>query len=1255
MAELPTVNFVFMESFQSACESHSVSSCVFKGILMKTLQLLMIFGIGFLNSSWANDALPDDCGYFIDAVSTRSECSSETPGIIEFTGEANIYDNPDIELATCSVVTPQWVLDATQTCENGDCVEEPGFTKSLSLSYDNPPSSAVTSSSPTSSTQDETINQDTTLEDAEYDEIEFSSQGDGKTLTFEQSSSSTSSWGSITSSSNKSTLKVNSITNAWNVVFKDDVNIEIGTLNSSSYHSPFTLKTDNSGIEKIAIDSMVYKENSDIDLEALESIDIGSFEVGRSSSEVVLSAKKVTLDTLTVSNIGDGNANITIIADEVDITTLDMGQGAQVTILPYTSGGEVTFKANTIKASSSSELILSSGDYSTKTFDIPGSSDVSSVRAKDSDQIINFYIDGDFKPGNNPGINSAGNNGNFGSLPPYNFRLFINGDLETGGGGTTFNSVIYTEGDATLGNPTYIKGALSSLRSIKIGQGSKIYYGGDTSNDPFQTCAVAAPSSDICYSTPYTETADLVKTPMGTPTICTGFGGINCRNIIPIKNISDGNLTNVEVSLTSDGIMNGSFHDGCGVKDDKGECENVSDHTVGGQITILGYSFLYTLDDMTNDETDLRATYTESAIAVNFNNKKLYATYIKDGVKYYSTVYPCIEGGGNSTYLTGPFDAWDVTRDNMVTPPSDRNISTKIVTKPFRLSLASLNKTNDAYEPKNGAVDVAIYPKNSTNAISNHIIFNAAVAHIHETPIELNVTQASKDAIVGFKLCSRYENNVTTNTVDYLVYPMAACATQTEVYECNATTSGAPTWHICYSSDNFAVRPENFAITEVTAPIQAGNVQLFTIQANNHDDVASKEYNLSNNDYALSLTQTQYLKDDSVDNSLHGTATLSSFSFNDGISNDTAISYDDVGKINIELEDRNWAAVDADDTPASCDGRYICGDTNATFVPSYFVILNPVVHNYKDASYTYFTSDFNVSASVDVTIEARNSAGVITQNFDANSWENPIDVNLTIAGAPTPHIKNIDNTALGFNGGSKHILYTETNSSKNLLFNFNRAVNVAKNPMRVNGSQVTLHASSKYTDSSTGAITTIQEQSLVTANSNVTFIYGRTHATRQRFVGDNGNVNIFFETYCYDKDVNNISCDKTLLPNGTASKSMDDPRWFTNTLHNATTQGDAGTSSQKNGSSYVTQDTITIANPTVVHLNYDEGRGYPYKTTMINTASHWLVYDKYDSSATSNEYSVEFTNSAHSWAGKYETDTTTKQTAKDSINRRVMW
>jgi len=222
-------------------------------------------------------------------------------------------------------------------------------------------------------------------------------------------------------------------------------------------------------------------------LEATDSIKIHNLNLNSSENDTItLKAPKIVIDNLHGTN---DNTNIKIYANEVDIGDIHLAQHNRIEIHPYDDENNVTFHSYSITTSSSSTMILDSGDYYTNSLSIPGTSSSSSIRANDSSQMINFYINGDFKPGNNPGINSDGNNENFGTLPPLNFRLFINGDLQTGGGGTTFNALVYVEGSTALGSPTYLRGALSSGDDISIGNRSKFYYDTNISNSDFGICS----------------------------------------------------------------------------------------------------------------------------------------------------------------------------------------------------------------------------------------------------------------------------------------------------------------------------------------------------------------------------------------------------------------------------------------------------------------------------------------------------------------------------------------------------------------------------------------------------------------------------------------------------------------------------------------------------------------------------------------------------------------------------------------------
>ena len=224
------------------------------------------------------------------------------------------------------------------------------------------------------------------------------------------------------------------------------------------------------------------------ELNASNKIDINTLEIARNDSEIVLKAPSITIENLNQSNSGSGNSVIKIYADTINIKNISLYQDAKLYIYPYTPGATIKFYSNKIVSSSSSTMYVSSGDYYTNMFSIPGTKNSSSIIALDSNQKINFYINGNFKPGNNPGINSLGNGGKFGNNPPANFRMYINGDLVGGNGsnnsGTTFNALIYVEGKTDLGTSTFLRGAISSYDTIKIGNNSQFYWDSSISNLP---------------------------------------------------------------------------------------------------------------------------------------------------------------------------------------------------------------------------------------------------------------------------------------------------------------------------------------------------------------------------------------------------------------------------------------------------------------------------------------------------------------------------------------------------------------------------------------------------------------------------------------------------------------------------------------------------------------------------------------------------------------------------------------------------
>jgi hypothetical protein len=225
-----------------------------------------------------------------------------------------------------------------------------------------------------------------------------------------------------------------------------------------------------------------------------------------------------------------------------------------------------------------------------------------------------------------------------------------------------------------------------------------------------------------------------------------------------------------------------------------------------------------------------------------------------------------------------------------------------------------------------------------------------------------------------------------------------------------------------------------------------------------------------------------------------------------------------------------------------------------------------------------------------------------------------------------------------------------------LRVNFQRDITNVSNPFKVHFSD--LNVSDKNTSLHIGTNTSPNS-----IDVNGTMIYGRTHASRQRYQNNVGTANIYYESYCYGTDSSGVSCDKTLLPDGDSSTRTDDIRWFINFQHVVANDGNIGTVIEKGATHIpsVSGDIIyvpsqTNANPSVATLNYkDSVYGYPYKTTMENNASGWLIYNRDNPTATRNQFSVEFNKAGTGWSGAHEANNTTSDPINVHTNRRSMW
>jgi len=825
-------------------------------------------------------------------------------------------------------------------------------------------------------------------------------------------------------------------------------------------------------------------------------------------------------------------------------------------------------------------------------------------------------------------------------------------------------------------------------------------------NAPVEKCQIESTTSqDLCYDK------------IDQDGMCDLFGivSFSCTTTYNLRNVSDDVLYAPSVDLISTSLFTGHILDDCGIDEKSGNCSD-SDVMDMGFMGMSGMGMASTIyfDPMPDfDSNDTHRPYAYTTLKFDiFGQTTPYGTYVKDGKLYHGEIKACNPDSGS--YISGPFDAWDTFRDDDVVPPSDRNISTKIIEKPFKLSIASLNKLNTAYETKNGlgsSIEVAIYAEGNNSAISNTITFDANTTdHISESD-ELTVTQAVKIAHVGFRFCATYDTNL------YILYPSDKCSGVNQ--DCNATTTPEnPTWHICYATDTLAIRPklfdikreQPFASNEDIDLLRSGKDYNLTMYALDENNISAIGYNQSSSKLDINVTILD--QSGNENDSLSGTVGFASndFHFEDGNSTDdngnrevVGLSFDDVGRVKINIFDKDWASVDADDTPQSCEGgtfnglevpygTFICGDLDATFIPDHFELKDiNITNRRKNENFTYISSDLNMSAHVELRIEAVNANGDITKNFrdgDTVYYENPVELNITVPlkdinGSDIKDIydenlttveHNITKALLGFGGndenGTHTIVWNETNSSQQIMFNYNRKANVAVNPFEINGSDVNISVVSLY-KSSNGKEAKIEGWSVID-NQKAEFVYARVKATKDFYDDvktDSIKTPIKVEVYCDRWPATSSNCPGV----DTVLGATNNYKWFISTSHDmASNDGNINLSIDEYGSF----DKISTIRETTSIIN-KEDKGIDNYITVTNTANSlpsithisldirtgktnsWLVYDPNNIivPGVTNSiplYKVRFIGTA-SWSGIGKTGNVVGTDASTKKSNRLDW
>lgn len=781
---------------------------------------------------------------------------------------------------------------------------------------------------------------------------------------------------------------------------------------------------------------------------------------------------------------------------------------------------------------------------------------------------------------------------------------------------------------------------------------------GDTDSDEMVVTVLeyGGSADDLCYEE--SISSGMFCMDMG---VCSG--GLGCTNTYPIKNIGEDNISSVHVVYDETGMGASMFSD-CGVSPD-GTCSQESDVNFG-PMGVFGQTTTYQFANAIAPEDDDNNVWAKNLFSMScMNGEALYGTYVKEGKYYRGALSPCVDRTSTETSGTGPFDSWDTNRN-----VNDRNISTKVVNNLLTLTVAHLNSDNTATQANPEAeVKYRLIDRANAKALTRWQYFNGAVAQ-RDILIQ-PIPTAHKEVFMQFKFCQDKETHD--------VVRFSQCSDSTK-YDFNTTTR---------SSDGFAIRPNNFTLTlqddANSNLLRAGQSYNYTLKAVNAQNKEVEDYNQTKaNLYELNATKELYFADDSLDTEgqLKGALSYDSsvdFNMTDGISTDAsgandvvAIQFSDVAKVKMHIEDHNWAAIDADDTPQDCSdtGAFICGESEATFIPDHFSFNNVKLINHNNGDFTYFSNDLNMSAHVEATIEAKNAQDATTLNFskEANFYENPVSVAIvtpttnkdgvaltdTKGDALESQEHNISQMNLGFTQGSYTITWNESNESKALFFNYKRANDVPVNPSVLAGADLNVTATSLYTDGQTiGGVEIVSESAIVTGNApatqEATLLYARATASQYLYddVLDNTiETPILVEVYCDKWPASASTCPQVDVINGDTNEHQ----WWIATAHN---------SSNNDGNLSLTIENGELSSnvPSLISGIDDgftvTGQAPNIAKIDLDSVNSWLVYNK--ESATQNPspfYQVHFIYGDGTWTGSGKTghvvddDINTKKTRR---------
>ncbi len=448
--------------------------------------------------------------------------------------------------------------------------------------------------------------------------------------------------------------------------------------------------------------------------------------------------------------------------------------------------------------------------------------------------------------------------------------------------------------------------------------------------------------------------------------------------------------------------------------------------------------------------------------------------------------------------------------------------------------------------------------------------------------------------------------------------------------------------HECNATDPFAIRPKSFDISAKKDTndtfFRAGKDINVTIKVDDINGNFINSFDLNSSVYQVDYNETK-----------EPVCVRGDFDFNktnliNGVAKFQA-TYSEVGELNFGVKEVNgseFAIIDKDD--GSGINRFIEEDKASELFHPADVLSFFKYKAINNKPYTYYSNNpREMGIEFDVNITVVNKKNQTLQNYTDRCYRD--DVNIRVNYNRTGNLDNPifvnsnDGSDAGVDfqvGAFKYVVdestFNKGKSHREINMNFPRFVKTPKEPLKF-----------EITDTNS-SIEPSKVSKIVNINKTISFIYARAHApNEQTVVGDTINAVVDYEVYL----PLGINGSDFGLPNGLVD-SEDDMYWYKLPIDSVFGYK-IGTAPRLRFSMGATINAFT---PILITINANKT---PYTNRVIYTPKNFLLYNRFNSSATKHSFRVNFSSENSSWAGKGKAGVIVDEQVSNRGLRKMDW